>query len=47
MTPSSIMPASRYRTRRILRLDMTAQVHIQLAEVKNVITIPLSAPATR
>ena len=27
----------------ILRLDMTAQVHIQLAEVKNVITIPLSA----
>lgn len=23
----------------ILRLDMTAQVHIQLAEVKNVITI--------
>lgn len=45
MTPSSIMPASRYRTRRgILRLDMTAQVHIQLAEVKNVITIPLSAP---
>ncbi len=23
---------------------MTAQVHIQLAEVKNVITIPLSAP---
>ena len=27
----------------ILRLEMTAQVHIQLAEVKNVITIPLSA----
>ncbi len=28
----------------ILRLDMTAQVHIQLAEVKNVITIPLRRP---
>ena len=27
----------------ILRLDMTAQVHMQLAEVKNVITIPLGA----
>ncbi len=27
----------------ILRLEMTAQVHIQLSEVKNVITIPLSA----
>jgi len=27
----------------ILRLEMTAQVHIQMAEVKNVITIPLSA----
>lgn len=27
----------------ILRLDMTAQVHIQLTDVKNVLTIPLSA----
>lgn len=27
----------------ILRLEMTAQVHIQMAEVKNVIAIPLSA----
>ncbi|MDE9742087.1 macrolide transporter subunit MacA [Escherichia fergusonii] len=27
----------------VLRLDMTAQVHIQFAEVKNVLTIPLSA----
>ncbi|MEB0359818.1 macrolide transporter subunit MacA [Citrobacter freundii] len=27
----------------ILRLDMTAQVHIQLTDVKNVMTIPLSA----
>ncbi len=32
----------------ILRLDMTAQVHIQLAEVKNVITIRAERPgATR
>lgn len=27
----------------ILRLDMTAQVHIQLTDIKNVLTIPLSA----
>lgn len=27
----------------LLRLDMTAQVHIQLTDVKNVLTIPLSA----
>ncbi|MFS9432993.1 macrolide transporter subunit MacA [Citrobacter sp. C348] len=27
----------------ILRLDMTAQVHIQLTDVKNVLTIPLAA----
>jgi macrolide-specific efflux system membrane fusion protein len=27
----------------VLRLDMTAQVHIQLTGVKNVLTIPLSA----
>ena len=27
----------------ILRLDMTAQVHIQLTDVKNILTIPLSA----
>ncbi|MGV3866302.1 macrolide transporter subunit MacA [Citrobacter freundii] len=27
----------------ILRLDMTSQVHIQLTDVKNVLTIPLSA----
>lgn len=27
----------------LLRLDMTAQVHIQLAEIKDVITIPLAA----
>ncbi len=44
MTPSSTMPASEVpNPQGILRLDMTAQVHIQLAEVKNVITIPLSA----
>ena len=27
----------------VLRLDMTAQVHIQLTGVKNVLTVPLSA----
>ena len=27
----------------ILRLDMTAQVHIQLTDIKNVLTIPLAA----
>lgn len=27
----------------LLRLDMTAQVHIQLAEIKDIITIPLAA----
>lgn len=27
----------------VLRLDMTAQVHIQLTAVKNVLTVPLSA----
>ncbi|MDN8597827.1 macrolide transporter subunit MacA [Citrobacter enshiensis] len=27
----------------VLRLDMTAQVHIQLTDIKNVLTIPLSA----
>ena len=31
----------------VLRLDMTAQVHIQLTGVKNVLTVPLSALGTR
>ena len=40
MMPYFIMRVLKSLTRRILRLEMTAQVHIQLAEVKNVITIP-------
>ena len=40
----SITPVLKCPTRNgLLRLDMTAQVHIQLTDVKNVLTIPLSA----
>lgn len=39
----SITPVLKSPTNGLLRLDMTAQVHIQLTDVKNVLTIPLSA----
>ena len=49
-TPEKVNDASFYYARfevpnpkGILRLDMTAQVHIQLTDVKSVLTIPLSA----
>ena len=44
-TPEKVNDAIFYYARfeGVLRLDMTAQVHIQLTGVKNVLTIPLSA----
>lgn len=49
-TPEKVNDAIFYYARfevpnpkRVLRLDMTAQVHIQLSNVKGVLTIPLSA----
>ncbi|WP_436893689.1 macrolide transporter subunit MacA [Siccibacter turicensis] len=49
-TPEKVNDAIFYYARfevpnakRVLRLDMTAQVHIQLSNLKNVLTIPLSA----
>lgn len=49
-TPDKVNDAIFYNARfevpnpkRVLRLDMTAQVHIQLSNVKDVLTIPLAA----